>query len=179
MQAVTGTGSVVDADEDYSDYVSARWPALLRSAVLLGCSLHEAEDLVQAALVNCYVSWDKVAEAADRDAYVYRVLVNTHTSNHRRRWWREHPSHRLPENAAMQDANALVDVADLVQRALAGLSVANRQVVVLRFFADLTEQQTAAALGIPAGTVKSRLSRAISQLAKDPHLADLLGRRLT
>lgn len=178
MQAVTGTGSVVDADEDYSNYVSARWPALLRSAVLLGCSLHEAEDLVQAALVNCYVSWDKVAKAADRDAYVYRVLVNTHTSNHRRRWWGERPSHRLPEDAA-QDANALVDLADLVQRALAGLSVANRQVVILRFFADLTEQQTSDALGIPTGTVKSRLSRAFAQLAEDPHLADLLGRRLT
>ncbi len=70
------------------------------------------------------------------------------------------------------------DVADLVQRALAGLSVANRQVVVLRFFADLTEQQTADALGIPTGTVKSRLSRAFAQLAEDAHLIEL-GRRST
>ncbi len=70
----------------------------------------------------------------------------------------------------MQDANALVDLADLVQRALAGLSVANRQVVVLRFFAGLTEQQTADALGIPTGTVKSRLSRAFAQLAENEHL---------
>jgi len=176
---VTGTRSVVDADEDYSDYLSARWPALFRSAVLLGCSRHEAEDLVQAAFVNCYVSWDKVTKAADRDAYVYRVMVNAHTSNHRRRWWKERPSHELVEKAAAEDENALVDLADLVQRALVGLSVPSRQVVVLRFFADLSEQQTADALGIPAGTVKSRLSRAFAQLAKDPHLADLLGRRLT
>ncbi len=75
----------MDADTDYSEYVRARWPALFRSAVLLGCSLHEAEDLVQAALVNCYGSWDKVTGAADRDACVYRVLMNAHASNHRRR----------------------------------------------------------------------------------------------
>ncbi len=77
----------MEPDEEYSVYVGARWPALLRSAVLLGCTVHEAEDLVQASLVKCYVSWDKVMRATDRDAYVYRVLVNTHRSNHKR-WWR-------------------------------------------------------------------------------------------
>lgn len=74
----------MDADEEYSAYVSARWSTLMRSAILLGCQVHEAEDLVQATLVKCYVAWDKVRKAHDKDAYVYRVLVNTHTSNRRR-----------------------------------------------------------------------------------------------
>ena len=68
----------MDADEEYSAYVSARWSTLMRSAILLGCQVHEAEDLVQATLVKCYVAWDKVRKAHDKDAYVFRVLV-THT----------------------------------------------------------------------------------------------------
>lgn len=49
----------MDADEEYSAYVSARWSTLMRSAILLGCQVHEAEDLVRATLVKCYVAWDK------------------------------------------------------------------------------------------------------------------------
>ncbi len=165
----------MDGDEEYSAYVGARWNTLLRAAILLGCPVQEAEDLVQAALVKCYVSWDKVSKAHDRDAYVYRVLVNTHTSNHRRLWWRERPSPDMPMMAASNDVTALSDLTDSVHRALAGLGRESRAVVVLRFFADLTEQQTADALGIPAGTVKSRLSRALDHLAQDPNLCDLPG----
>ncbi len=62
----------MDADEEYSAYVSARWTTLLRSAVFLGYPVHEAEDLVQATLVRCYVAWDKVRKAHDKDAYVFR-----------------------------------------------------------------------------------------------------------
>lgn len=165
----------MDADEEYSAYVSAQWSTLMRSAILLGCQVHEAEDLVQATLVKCYVAWDKVRKAHDKDAYVYRVLVNTHTSNRRRFWGRERPSDDVPVAAAVSDATALPDLTDSVQRALAGLNRQSRAVVVLRYFADLTEQQTADALGVPAGTVKSRLSRALDHLAEDPNLCDLPG----
>lgn len=106
----------MDADEEYSAYVGARWSALLRSAIFLGCPVHEAEDLVQATLVKCYVGWDKVRKAHDKDAYVYRILVNTHTSNHRRFWGREHPSDDMPVAAAASDATALSDLTDSVQR---------------------------------------------------------------
>jgi len=60
-----------------------------------------------------------------------------------------------------------------VHRAMAGLSRVNREVVVLRYFVQLSEAQTAAALGVPAGTVKSRLSRALASLAQDRHLQDI------
>jgi len=106
---------------------------------------------------------------------VYRVLVNTHTSNRWRFWGRERPSDDVPVAAAVSDATALSELTDSVQRALAGLNRQTCAVVVLRYFADLTEQQTADALGVPAGTVKSRLSRALDHLAEDPNLCDLPG----
>ncbi len=164
----------MNVDDEYSAYVAARWPVLVRSAVLLGCSIHEAEDLVQSTLVKCYVSWDKVAKASNQDGYVYRIMLNTHRSNHRRSW-REHPSSHLPDASTTDtsDASALVDT---VRQALAGLSLESRAVVVLRFFADFTDQQTADVLGIPLVTAKSRLSRALTRLSQDPQLADIIGR---
>jgi hypothetical protein len=64
-------------DEDFSAFVESRWGRLVRSAVLLGCSSSEAEDVVQSALVRCLVHWSKVRNADDPDAYVHRVLINT------------------------------------------------------------------------------------------------------
>lgn len=160
-------------DEEFTEYVSGRWAALVRSAVLLGCSRHDAEDLVQSALARCYISWAKVREADHRDAYVYRVLVNSHTDSRRRRWWVERPAARVPERVLEADGVSNVDAADAVERALGGLSRTNRSVVVLRFFAHLSELETARALNISQGTVKSRLSRALLQLSRDEHLTDL------
>ena len=77
----------------------------------------------------------------------------------------------LPDRGTA-DPTVDVDASDAVQRAVAGLSEVNRQVVVLRYFAHLTEEQTAAILGIPSGTVKSRMSRALKQLATSAHLSD-------
>jgi RNA polymerase sigma-70 factor (sigma-E family) len=159
-------------DDDYATYAGARWPSLVRSAVFLGCSVEEAQDVAQTTLLRCYVAWAKVNRADDRDAYVFRVLLNCLRDSRRRRWWGERPTERLPDSAS-RDITAEVDVADAVHRALAGLSQVNRDVVVLRFFANLSEQQTAEALGIAVGTVKSRLSRALAQLADDSHLFDL------
>ena len=78
-------GSGVERDEEFARFVDERWPVLVRSAVLLGCTAPEAEDLVQTALVRCYVAWEKVSRAGNRDGYVYRVLVNCHHDSHRRR----------------------------------------------------------------------------------------------
>lgn len=166
-------GWCMERDEDFTGYMSARWRALVRSAVLLGCTSHEAEDLVQTALTRCYVAWSKVASADDRDAYVYQVLVNCRTDSVRRRWLGERPFETVPEQARASDVEAQVDVADAIERALGGLSKALREVVVLRFYAHLTEEQTATALGIPRGTVKSRQSRALAELFGNAHLADL------
>jgi len=161
-------------ESDFADYAREAWGSLVRSAVFLGCSLHEAEDLAQTTLVRCYTAWPQVARADNRAAYVYRMLLNCLRDSKRRRWWGERATERLPESVG-EDATTSVDTADAVHRALAGLSKPNRDVVVLRYFAGLTELQTAEALDIPAGTVKSRLSRSLAQLAANDHLAELSG----
>ena len=158
-------------DEEFDEYVAAHWPRLVRSAVLLGCSRPEAEDLVQSTLERCLLKWAKVGRADDREAYVHRMLVNGFISSRRRRWHGERPTEVLPEVAAV-DETARADEADRVRRALARLSPEQRAVVVLRHYAMLSEKETARALGVAAGTVKSRLSRALAVLAADPTLRE-------
>ncbi|HEY1133119.1 MAG TPA: SigE family RNA polymerase sigma factor [Nocardioides sp.] len=160
--------------DEFSDFVASRWSRLVRSAVLLGCSAAEAEDLVQTALERCLRKWSLVRAADDQDAYVHRVLINTFTSSRRRRWTGERPTAVLPEEHS-PDRSDEVDVADAVMRALRALTPEQRAVVVLRYYAHLTEQQTAAALGVAPGTVKSRLSRAMRVLAGHPELIELRG----
>lgn len=165
-----------DFAAEFSKYVAARWPRLVRSAVLLGCSATEAEDVVQIALTTCLVNWRKVRGAEDRDAYVHRVLINSFTSARRRRWTSEAPMTRVPDEP-QDDVTAALDAADAVTRSLQGLSLDQRTAVVLRYYAHLTERQMADVLGVAPGTVKSRLSRALKQLEGDPHLSVLRGAR--
>jgi RNA polymerase sigma-70 factor (sigma-E family) len=163
----------------YADYVEQSWPTLVRAAVFLGARPHEAEDLAQTTLVRCYTGWDRVSNAENRDAYVYRMLLNCLRDVRRTRWWkdRQYDDPAVLERRApvAGDASERIVVADAVHRALGSLSKPNRDVVVLRYFVQLTEKQTAEALGVPAGTVKSRLSRALAHLAADDHLLDLTG----
>ena len=144
----------------------------MRSAVLLGCSPDEAQDVVQTALIHCYRAWDKVRRAANPDAYVYGVMVNVWAKSRKRRWWGESPTADLPESPG-RDLTEAADTTHTVRPALDRLSNEHRTVVVLRFFADLSERQVAAALGIPIGTVKSRTSRALAQLVEDADVVHL------
>jgi RNA polymerase sigma-70 factor (sigma-E family) len=147
---------------DFSEYVTARRPSLVRAVVLLGCPQPDAEDVVQTALLRCFRSWRRVAGADQPEAYVYRVLVNTLNDARSRRWNGELPTLDLPDHA--------IDLPDpttglAVRRALAAMSPEHREVLVLRYYADLSERETADVLRIPAGTVKSRTSRALTALA--------------
>jgi RNA polymerase sigma-70 factor (sigma-E family) len=161
-----------DDDEDFAAYASARWAALVRSAVVLGCTVDQAQDLVQTTLMRCYVKWAKVQRADNRDAYVYRVLLNCHRDSRRRRWWGERPTDTLPERSVRDTAEQLV-AADAIHQAMRDLSHDHREVVVLRYYAQMTESQIAEFLGIPIGTVKSRHVRAMAKLAVSPHLTDI------
>ncbi len=164
----------MQTEQEFTDYVASRWPRLVRSAVLLGCTPTEAEDVVQSALTRCLVGWSKVRRADDRDAYVHKVLVNTFVSSRRRRWTGERPVAVLPEQVDGDETDA-VDTADAVQRSLAKLSTDQRIAVVLRYYVHLDERQMAEVLGVAPGTVKSRLSRALKVLAADPSLSELRG----
>ncbi|WBQ03532.1 SigE family RNA polymerase sigma factor [Kribbella sp. CA-293567] len=162
------------SEDDFSDYVAARWAGLVRSAVLLGCGQAEAEDLVQSALERCLLKWERVRVAEDRHAYVHRILINLFLSSRRRRWTGEKPAAVLPDRPGI-DQTAGVDDYDAVMRALDRLTEEQRTAVVLRYYAHLSEEQMASVLGVASGTVKSRLARALKTLARDPNLAELRG----
>jgi len=151
---------------DFSDFVAARRASLVRSAVLLGCAQPDAEDLVQTALLRCYRHWRRVERADQPDAYVYQVLVNALHDARARRWTGEAPTDDLPDTA--HDPDLTTGLA--VRRALAAMSREHREVLVLRFYADLSERATADALRLPVGTVKSRTARALAALAADENL---------
>lgn len=157
--------------EDFRCYVTHRSPALLRTAYLLTGNRADAEDLLQTSLAKTYLAWDRIREREALDGYVRRVMVNTQTSFWRRRRIDERPTEELPEVAG-RDATADLDLHDALWRALAGLPRKQRAAVVLRYYEDLSEAESAQALGVSVGAVKSATSRALAKLRSDPVLAD-------
>jgi RNA polymerase sigma-70 factor (sigma-E family) len=151
---------------DFSEYVAARRASLVRAVVLMGCPVNDAEDIVQTALIRCHRSWRRVQRADEPDAYVYRVLVNVFRDARARRWNGEVPTEEVPDVEREDDALTGIEV----RRALTSLSQEHRDVLILRYFADLSEVHTARALGVPLGTVKSRAARAMAALSVHPSL---------
>lgn len=148
-------------DAQFSEMVHASWPSLYRTAYLLLGDAAEAEDLVQTALTKTYASWSKVRSLDAAPGYARTVLLNTATSWFRRKSWRnERPTEVLPESGTHPDEALRPTVLD----ALARLAPGQRAVVVLRFYEDLSVAQTAAALGVSHGTVKSQTSHALERL---------------
>src|SRR4051812_28360075 len=137
-------------DDDFGEYVAARWPRLVRAAVLLGCTPHEAEVVAQTALTRCLVKWSKVQRADDRGPCVKRILVTRFIASRRPLWRRELPAEQLPEGELPDTATSTVDAIGL-DRALAALGRDQRVAIVLRYFLDLTEAQMASVLGVAPG----------------------------
>jgi RNA polymerase sigma-70 factor (sigma-E family) len=162
---------VAGNDEAFAEYASARWLTLVRTAMALGCTLSEAEDLTQTTLLKVYVAWGRVSKADHRDAYVSKMLVNAHRDTHRSRWRREAPVAAVPD-VHEPDATNASDTTDALRRAVSDLSQGQREAVALRYFVRLTETEIAAVLDIAPGTVKSRLSRALAALATSPELTE-------
>jgi RNA polymerase sigma-70 factor (sigma-E family) len=153
-------------DVEFSEYMAARQPSLLRTAYLLTGDQHTAEDLVQTALAKLYLSWDRVQDRESVDGYVRRILVNEHNSLWRRPWKRrERTTADLPAHADRAAAPAPAaghdpDLWALVQ----SLPAKQRAALVLRYYEELSEAETAAVLGVSVGTVKSQTSRALAAL---------------
>jgi RNA polymerase sigma-70 factor (sigma-E family) len=170
-QAVLGPGGGrMAADKpDFDDFVAARSTALLRTAYLLTHDHALAEDLLQTALTKSWFAWGRISGSPE--AYVRKVLVNTFASSWRRRWNGELATAELPERGTDDTADAITTEQDL-WAAMGRLPRRQRAVVVLRYFEDLTEVQTADALGCSVGTVKSQASKALAKLRIDPGLAE-------
>jgi RNA polymerase sigma-70 factor (sigma-E family) len=151
---------------DFDAYVIAQRAGLVRSAVLMGCPQADAEDVVQAALLRCYRHWRKVQRAERPEAYIYKILVNVLRQARNRRWHGEVPTEHLPD--AVVDSEATTGL--VVRAVLRRMRPEHRDVLVLRYYVDLSEADIAAILGLPVGTVKSRASRALQALAQDESL---------
>ncbi|GHH05999.1 SigE family RNA polymerase sigma factor [Streptomyces lanatus] len=158
----------------FTSYVRARQPVLLRTARSLTANPSDAEDLLQTALTKTYVAWERIEDHRALDGYVRRALLNTRTSQWRKRKVDEFACDELPEPepVAGQDTDPAEQQAlhDAMWRAIMRLPARQRAMVVLRYYEDLSEVQTAEVLGVSVGTVKSAVSRALGKLREDPEL---------
>lgn len=144
--------------ESFTEFVTVNRASLVRSSYLL-CGDHQlAEDLVQSALVKAVGTWRRIAD--NPEPWLRRVIVNDHISRWRRHRGRESLVEHVPEPAAFDER----DVGLVLEAALATLAPRQRAVVVLRYYEDLTERETAELLGISAGTVKSQARDALQRL---------------
>jgi RNA polymerase sigma-70 factor (sigma-E family) len=159
----------VAEEADFSDFVSARSTSLLRVAYLLTRDADLAQDLVQVALAKAWLAWGRLVD--DPEAYVRRILYTTYATWWRRRWRTETPTESLPERSEQIDFTDLASNRFVVADALAQLPRRQRAVVVLRYFEDLTELDTARVLGCSVGTVKSQCSKALQRLRVDVSLS--------
>lgn len=159
----------MDAAPEFDAFVAARSAALRRLAVLLTADDGHADDAVQSALLAAWRRWDRISRMDDVEAYVRTVVINTVRTSHRGRG-REILGADPPERRVADGADAVAE-RDPVWRALRRLPARQRAVLVLRFYEDMTEAQTAAALGCHVGTVKKYTARAFETLRNDARLA--------
>ena len=160
-----------ESDEQFREFMRGRWPAMVRLAYGLTGDLGHAEDVAQAAFARAYASWARVARTGDPDAYVRRIVINENHSRFRRRRVAENLVDAVPEPPPQPAADPLGD-SEALLKALRRLGPRQRAVVVLRFWMDMSEAETAAALGCSVGTVKSQASRALAALRGSAELME-------
>ena len=161
-------------EASFTAWAQDRQLALLRTAILLTGDRHRAEDLVQEALAKVAVRWRRL-HAGNPEAYARQVIVRDNIS-----WWRKHQREvvlEIHDDVRREpDPTPAVDRRLSLDRALAALTPRQRAVIVLRFYEDLSERDTAETLGVAGGTVKSQTHLALRRLREAaPELADLLG----
>lgn len=162
----------MEPSTSFTAWAAARERSLLRTAYLLTGDLHRAEDLVQDAFIKVALRWPRLSDG-NPEAYARTIIVRSNVS-----WWRRTRRERVvdavPETSE-HDEDGL-DRQLVLRRALDRLTRKQRAVIVLRFYEDLTEHQTAAALGVSVGTVKSQTAAALDRLrTAAPELAQFIG----
>jgi RNA polymerase sigma-70 factor (sigma-E family) len=156
----------VELDAEFIAFVRRRGDHHLRTALLLTGDWHAAEDLVQAALVKLYRVWRRLDTTEDPDAYLRRILVNTHRSWWRSRWRRELPVDSLPEHPVLADGADRQAVASVVRQALVALPSRQRTALVQRYFEDLPEAEVAEIMGCGVGSVKTHVHRGVRAMRR-------------
>ena len=158
-----------DRSAQFTEYVVARQLWLRRLAYLLCRDWHRSDDLVQSSLAKLYANWHRIDQSASPDGYARTVLVNTFISEERGRRWKRIVLVRdveEGENAPEQDVDGVLDL----RRALIHLPARQRATLVLRYYSELSVDETAQALGCSAGTVKSQTSHALTTLRRLLHI---------
>jgi RNA polymerase sigma-70 factor (ECF subfamily) len=151
-------------DEQFDGFMTASWPSLYRTAVLMTGDPHLAEDLLQNAMGKVYKSWRRVSRVEHPRSYARAVLANEVAT-----WWRKRSSSELPVDTFLERASGspldeqVVD-ADQMWHALSVLPARQRAVIVLRYYEDLSGAEIASVLGISEGAVKSHTHRALHTL---------------
>ena len=165
------------ADDEFGDFMRGRWPAMVRLAYALTGDPGHAEDIAQAAFARAYAAWGRVSRAGDPDAYVRRIVINENRKRFRK--------HRVPEDLHGDLAGPLAEQHDgqpggqhgteerqALLDALGRLGARQRAVIVLRYWLDMSEAETAAALNCSVGTVKSQASRGLATLRRSAAAGD-------
>jgi RNA polymerase sigma-70 factor (sigma-E family) len=162
------------AHDSFTRWAGERQHALLRTALLVSGDRYRAEDLVQEALTKVALRW-RTLEPGNPEAYARQIIVRDNIS-----WWRKHRRETVSDVAEhLRPVPSVTNLADrrlLLHQALSRLTPRQRAVVVLRYYDDLTERETAEALGVTVGTVKSQTHLALRRMREAaPELAELLG----
>lgn len=149
--------------QQFQDFVAARGPALLRTALLLTGDQQAAEDLVQSALEKALRHWSRIQVAAATEGYVRQIMYRENVSVWRRRRGREVLVAEIPEQRGA-DQSPVSDDRIVMWQALLRLGPRQRTVLVLRYYEDLSEHEVAHAMGVSVGTVKSQTAKALARL---------------
>jgi RNA polymerase sigma-70 factor (sigma-E family) len=147
----------------FSEFVEARSSSLFRTAYLMVGDHQLAQDLLQEALVKTLIAWPRLQDRENVEPYTRRIVVTTAISWRRRRSFHERPTGILPEASRPDQAETVV-THDAVVAALLTVPPRQRAAIVLRYYQDLTEAQTAEALGCSVGAVKSQVSAGLKRL---------------
>jgi RNA polymerase sigma-70 factor (sigma-E family) len=163
-QSPSGRRSAVSTprDQEFADYVTARMGTLRRLAYLLCQDRDRTDDLVQVAITRLYVHWNRARAVEHIDAYARTILIRVYLTERRSKWATNVDlSTELPDRSAGVDDRE--DALDM-RAALATLPARQRATLVLRYYCDLSVEQTAAHLGCSVGTVKSQTAKGLQAL---------------
>ncbi|MFI6673543.1 SigE family RNA polymerase sigma factor [Kribbella sp. NPDC050470] len=169
---------MAERDREFVEFVEAAGASLRRTAYLVSGDRHRADDIVQDALYKLYLAWPKVRRTGNPFAYARRMVVNVAHDGKRRPWRREVSIADVPDRVERDDFATGYAERNEVLEALRGLAPRQRACVVLRYYEDLSVEQTAEILGCSEGTVKSQAARGLDTLRKAIDLARRTSRAL-
>jgi RNA polymerase sigma-70 factor (sigma-E family) len=157
----------------FTEFMAASSASLFRTAYLIVGEHQLAQDLLQESLIKAYIAWPRLRDPRKAEAYTRRTIVTTAISWRRRRSFHERPTEVLPETAVTDAGDSVTTHASLVAQ-LRTLPPRQRAAIVLRYYEDLTEAQTAEVMGCSVGAIKSHVSTGLGRL-RDRLGADFVG----